>query len=224
MRIEKKGKKKCHFTSVWSSSEIGRNRPFISEDCLNFGRLSPMLQISHLQTSLTERGDRHQAARRADINHHHARSLVSLDRLSLHKIKRIHEGSRVFFPRWSRSRIITSRCSVIKSDFKARTCNCQSLGAAAAPPPRIRLNWLPTILCHISPTLQTSKRLLNCHQMTITNMMQWLPPKDSICQQACSAVSRSPRAGIRFPTTPRDIPRADFHLVVTACTIAHSLI
>lgn len=135
MRIEKKGKKKCHFTSVWSSSEIGRNRPFISEDCLNFGRLSPMLQISHLQTSLTERGDRHQAARRADINHHHARSLVSLDRLSLHKIKRIHEGSRVFFPRWSRSRIITSRCSVIKSDFKARTCNCQSLGAAAAPPP-----------------------------------------------------------------------------------------
>lgn len=93
-----------------------------------------------------------------------------------------------------------------------------------SPPPRIRLNWLPTILCHISPTLQTSKRLLNCDQMTITNMMQWLPPKDSICQQACSAVSRSPRAGIRFPTTPRDIPRADFHLVVTACTIAHSLI
>ena len=94
MRTEKK---KCHFASIWSSSEIGRNRPFISEECLNFGRLSPILRISHLQTSLIELGNRHQAARRwANINRDHARSLVTLDRLSLHKIKGIHKYSRVF--------------------------------------------------------------------------------------------------------------------------------
>ncbi len=88
----------------------------------------------------------------------------------------------------------------------------------------IRLNGLPTILCHISPSPQRSKGLLNCDQIILTNMMQCLPPKESICLQSCNTVSQWLCAGINFPMIPYDIPQADFHLIVTVCTIAHSLI
>lgn len=54
----------------------------------------------------------------------------------------------------------------------------------------------------------------------VTNVMQWLPPKESVCQQSFMAVSLS-GAGIHFPMTLCDIPQADFHLI-SAASLIHS--
>lgn len=118
----------------------------------------------------------------------------------------------------------TERCPVIKRGFKAGAWIWHSTGATAAYPVPRAPQWAADhFVSNQCLALEIKKGLLACDQIILTNVIQWLPPKESICQPSCNLLVPVCAVGMHFPKILHDITKADFHLTVIARVAAHSL-